>query len=137
MASIHRSVVIDRSPEDVWDALRDVGALHTRLVVGFVTHCSLQDGAREVTFANGMKVRELIVDIDDRERRVAWTAQGGRLTHHNASAQVFATPEGNSEVQWIADLLPDEMLPAIAGMVEQGLGAMKRTLEDQHPGPRP
>jgi hypothetical protein len=30
---------------------------------------------------------------------------------------------------WIADLLPGEMAPAIAGMIEQGLAAMKRTLE--------
>jgi carbon monoxide dehydrogenase subunit G len=137
MASIRRSIVIDRTPDAVWDALRDVGALHTRLVVGFVTHCSLQDGARDVTFANGMKVRELIVDIDDRERRVAWTAQGERLTHHNASAQVRAAPDGKSEVQWIADLLPDEMAPAISGMIEQGLDAMKRTLEGQQSFVRP
>jgi len=53
---------------------------------------------------------------------------GGRLTHHNASAQVFA--EGQfSRVVWIADLLPHEMAPAIAGMIEQGLAAMQQALE--------
>lgn len=129
MASIRRSVIIDRSPEDVWDALRDVGALHTRLVVGFVSSCVLRGGAREVTFANGMTARELIVDVDDRTRRVAWAAVGGRLTHHNASAQVVAAPGGQSEVVWIADLLPNEMASAVTGMIEQGLDAMKRTLE--------
>jgi carbon monoxide dehydrogenase subunit G len=129
MASIRRSVVIDRAPHDVWDALRDVGALHTRLVVGFVTDCVLRDGARDLTFANGMTVRELILDVNDQERRVAWSARGGRLTHHNASAQVLPAPDGKSEVVWIADLLPDEMAPAITGMIEQGLDAMKGTLE--------
>jgi carbon monoxide dehydrogenase subunit G len=129
MASIRKSVVIDRAPEDVWDALRDVGALHTRLVAGFVTNCVLRGGARDVTFANGMTARELIVDVDDRTRRVAWAAVGGRLTHHNASAQVVAAPGGKSEVVWIADLLPNEVAPAINVMIEQGLDAMKRTLE--------
>jgi Polyketide cyclase / dehydrase and lipid transport len=129
VASIRRSVVIDRASKDVWDALRDVGALHTRLVVGFVTGCVMEDGARVVTFANGMTARELIVDVNDQERRVAWAAVGGRLTHHNASAQVFPVEGGKSEVVWIADLLPDELAPAITGMIEQGLGAMKRTLE--------
>jgi hypothetical protein len=134
MASIRRSVIIERSPEDVWDALRDVGALHTRLVVGFVTNCVLQGAARNVTFANGMTARELIVDVDDQGRRVAWTAVGGKLTHHNASAQVVAAPGGKSEVVWIADLLPNEMAPAITGMIEEGLAAMKRTLETHHDG---
>jgi hypothetical protein len=32
-------------------------------------------------------------------------------------------------VVWIADLLPHELAPSIAGMIEQGLAAMKQTLE--------
>ena len=129
MASIRKEVAIDATPDQVWDALRDVGALHTRLVTGFVTDCKLDGDARIVTFANGMVARELIVDIDDASRRVAWAAVGGRLTHHNASAQVLAADRGHCRVVWIADLLPNEMAPAIAAMIEQGLGAMKKTLE--------
>ena len=37
MASIHKDIPIDAPPDDVWDAVRDFGALHTRLVPGFVT----------------------------------------------------------------------------------------------------
>ena len=55
---------------------------------------------------------------------------GGRLTHHNASAQVFdADAAGRSRVVWIADLLHTQLAPVISGMIEQGLLAMKRTLE--------
>ena len=131
MASIRREIMIDVPPEQLWDAVRDVGALHTRLVKGFVTDCQLEpDGAaRVVTFANGMVVRELIVAISDDEHRVAWSATGGRLSHHNASAQVFGEGAHGSRLVWIADLLPDSMAPAIAGMIEQGLDAMKRTVE--------
>ena len=129
MASIRKEVLIEVAPEQVWSALRDVGALHTRLVTGFVTDCRLEGDARVVTFANGMVARELIVDIDDTGRRVVWSAVGGRLSHHNASAQVFADERGGSRVVWIADLLPHELAPAIATMIEQGLVAMKRTLE--------
>ena len=128
MASIRKEIVVSSSPEQVWDAMRDVGALHTRLVPGFVTDCRLDGDARVVTFANGIVAREVIVDVSDEQRRIAWTAVGGRLTHHNASAQVFA--EGQfSRVVWIADLLPHEMAPAIAGMIEQGLAAMQQALE--------
>ena len=128
MASVHREIVIARPPSEVWDALADVGALHTRLAPGFVTDCRLEPGARVVTFANGLVARELIVSVDPERRRVAWSVVGGRLSHHNASAQAFAEGDGACRIVWIADFLPDEHAPAIAAMVEQGLQAMRRTL---------
>ena len=129
MASVHREIVIERPAAEVWDALADVGALHTRLAPGFVTDCRLEPGARVVTFANGMLARELIVDVDAEGRRVAWAVVGGRLSHHNASAQVFAAGERSCRFVWIADFLPNEHAAAIAGMIEHGLAAMKRHLD--------
>ena len=128
MASIRREAFIEACPETAWSALRDVGALHTRLVPGFVVDTKLEEGARVVTFGNGMVARELIVDVDDEARRVAWSVVGGRMTHHNASAQVF--PEGRGcRFVWIADLLPHELAPLIATMIEQGMAVIKETLE--------
>ena len=128
MASIHKEIQINARPEDVWDAVRDVGNIHKRLCPGFLTDCRM-DGpdARVVTFGNGMVAKELIVDIDNEKRRLAWSAVGGRLTHHNASMQIFADGDGAKAV-WIADLLPSELAGTISGMIEQGLGAMKRRL---------
>jgi len=82
MASIHREVLIEVSPDTLWDALKDVG---------------------------------------------------GRLIHHNASAQVFAEGPSRSRLVWIADLLPDELAPTIAGMIDEGTAAMKRTMEAGSP----
>ena len=62
-----------------------------------------------VTFGNGMVARELIVDLDDAARRLAWSVVGGRMTHHNASLQIFAAEGGRSRAVWIADLLPHEL----------------------------
>lgn len=132
MASVHREALINAPASQVWAALQDVGALHTRLVPGFVTHCTLEGEARVVTFANGMQAKELIVDVNEKLMRVSWSATGGRLTHHNASAQIIPTGEASCKVLWIADLLPHELAPAIAGMIEQGLAAMKRFQESQH-----
>ena len=130
MASIRREISIEVPVAQVWDALRDVGALHTRLVVGFVTDCRLDGDARIVTFANGMVAREVIIDVSESEQRVVWSVVGGRVTHHNASAQVFAEGVSRSRLVWIADLLPNELAPAIASMIEQGAIAMKKTLEN-------
>jgi carbon monoxide dehydrogenase subunit G len=129
VATIHKEIEIESSRESVWDAIRDVGAIHKRLVPGFVVDCKLEGDSRVVTFANGMVVRELIVDVDDKTRRHSWSARGGTLTHHNASIQVFADGDDKCRVVWIADLLPNDAAKAIGEMIQQGLNTMKLTLE--------
>ena len=131
MASIHREIQVEVPAERVWDAIRDVGAIHTRLAPGFVVDTRLEAGARVVTFGSGVVARELIVDVDDDARRLVWAVVGGKMTHHNASLQVSADGEGRSRVVWIADLLPNELAGYIAGMIEQGMAVMKKTLELQ------
>ena len=130
MASIRTEIVIETRPEAVWDVVRDVGAVHERLAPGFVVDTRLEPGARTVTFASGLVARELIVDVDDTARRLVWAVVGSpRLTHHNASLQVFDEGERRSRLVWIADLLPNAAAPVIAGMIDQGLAIMKPTLE--------
>ena len=129
MATIRKEIEIDRSPEFVWDAVRDVGNIHKRLVRGFVVDCQLEGDWRTVTFRNGMVVRELIISVDDQNRRHSWAAQGELLTHYNASVQVFAEGDDKARVVWIADLMPNEAAEPVGQMIEQGLDAMKRTLE--------
>jgi len=129
MATIRKELHLELPAERVWDAVRDIGALHTRLVPGFVVDTRLEPGARVVTFGNGMVVRELIIDRDDAARRLAWSARSGRLTHHNASVQVFADGDHRSRLVWIADLLPDELAGDIRAMIEQATTIMKKTLE--------
>jgi carbon monoxide dehydrogenase subunit G len=128
MATLHKELFIGARPEQIWDAVRDVGALHTRLVPGFVRDTRLEGETRVVTFENGMVVREPIVSVDDERRRMAWTAEGGTTTHYNAVLQVF--PEGaGSRVVWTIDLLPHDRAKPVAAMQDLGLAAMKRAFE--------
>jgi hypothetical protein len=129
MASIRKETLIDASPEDVWAAVRDWGALHERLVPGFVLDTKLDGGDRIVTFFNGTVLREVLVDLDDDARRLVWSVVDGPYTHHNASAQVLEEADGRSRFVWIADLLPDELAPHTAPFMEQGTGVVKETLE--------
>jgi len=129
MASIRKEISTRASVDTVWEALRDVGALHTRLVPGFVVDTRLEPGARIVTFGNGMVVREPIIDVDDEAKRVVWSANSEWLTHYNASAQVFDGGDGQTRVVWIADLLPNEAAGPVGLMMEQGIAVMKSTLD--------
>jgi hypothetical protein len=97
----------------VWDALRDVGALHERLAPGFVVDPKLEPGARALTFGNGLVVRERSVALDEAERRLVRSAAGRRLAHHGGAAPV----------------LPDEAAPASAASMSACIAAIPRTLE--------
>jgi hypothetical protein len=130
MASIRHEVTIETAAEKVWDAVRDVGAIHTRLAPDFVTDTKVEGGARVVTFANGMTAKELIVDVDDAARRLVWAVvDSPRLTHHNASMQVFPEGPGRCRAVWTADILPSELAGYMRGLIEQGMNAIKKHLE--------
>ncbi len=128
MATIRREITVNTAVEQVWDAMQDIGALHTRLVPGFVVGTMLEPGARVVTFANGRTVRERIVTIDHEARRLVWSATGEHLSHHNASAQVCDEAGGGARIVWIADLLPDSLAEGIAQMMDEGMAAMQSAL---------
>jgi hypothetical protein len=128
MASIHESIVIAIPPAQAWDAIRDVGHIHIRVVPGFLTDCRLEGEVRTVTFANGMVVREPIIDVDDSRRRVAWAGIAEPFEHYNASVQVFAEGAG-SRVVWMSDFLPHAMRDVTLALTKEALATMRRTLE--------
>ena len=134
MASIRKELIVDAPADHVWAALRDIGHVHTRLAREFVIDTRLDGDSRLVTFANGEIVRERIVDIDDRARRLAYAVVDWRTTHHNASFQVTPDGDGRSRLTWITDLLPDSLADLVGGFVDQGCVAIKRTLETSAAG---
>jgi len=128
MASIQKNILIDAPAADVWDAVRDFGALHTRLAPGFVLDTKLDGDARIVTFSNGTVARELLVDCDDAKRRLAYAVISERLTQHSASIQIIADGDHRCRMIWITDVLPHEIAPYISGQMDQAALAMQDAL---------
>lgn len=131
MASVRKEILVDAPPEEVWDALRDWGALHERLVPGFVVETRLDGADRLVTFFNGSTVREVLIDRDEESRRLVWSVVDGPYTHHNGAAQVLAEGDGASRFVWVADLLPDAAAEPTAEMMQRGVETVKATLESR------
>jgi hypothetical protein len=129
MASLRQEIHIDTPPDEVWSALRDVGALHTRLVPGFVKDTRLEGNARIVTFGNGMVVREEIVGIDDARRRLAWAVVDEPFDHYSGVAWVEPDINGGTRFVWTADLLPDSLSAQVEEMMSAGIRTVKETLE--------
>jgi carbon monoxide dehydrogenase subunit G len=128
MASIHKELSIDARPEDVWAAVADFGAVHRRLVPGFVLEAKLDGEARIVSFANGTVARELLVDCDHDRRRLVYAVISERVKQHSASVQIFADGEARSRLIWIVDVLPNEVAPYIDAQMDQAALAMKKAL---------
>ncbi|WP_262690890.1 SRPBCC family protein [Kordiimonas aestuarii] len=116
----------------VWSAIRDVYKVHERLTPGFVTDVEAETAAdgeyRTITFANGVRLRERIISIDDTAMRLTYGARGGETTHHLASMQVFEDISG-CDLVWTCDFLPADLRNYIEGNMERGVEIMKRTLE--------
>jgi hypothetical protein len=129
MASIRKEFRVAAPAHTVWDAFRDVFAVHARLAPGFVTDCRREGDDRIVTFANGLVARELIVDLDDAKRRLAYSARSERLFHHSASFQVFDDTFGGCTIVWLADLLPHAAAGRVGAMMDAGVAAMRKSLE--------
>jgi polyketide cyclase/dehydrase/lipid transport protein len=129
MATIRSEIKTRAKPSEVWSAIRDIGALHTRLVPGFVADTRLEPGARVVTFVNGVTLREPIVALDDEARRLVWTHEGGRARHYNGALEVSEVAGGLTSVVWTADFLPDDIGGYMAQAIEAGMAAMQRSLD--------
>ncbi|MBR0777309.1 SRPBCC family protein [Bradyrhizobium diazoefficiens] len=126
MASIYNDVPLSAPARDVWDAVRDFGALHQRLVPGFVTACTLDGDARIVTFANGSVAREVLVDCDDARQRLVYAISNERLKHYSASVQVIADGERQCHLVWTIDMLPNQLAPYVQGQTREAVPALHR-----------
>ena len=84
---------------------------------------------RVATFANGLVVKEQIVDIDPDLRRIAYTVLGETFQHHNASMQVTAEGANACRFVWITDVLPHSAADQVRPLMEAGARALKNTLE--------
>jgi hypothetical protein len=129
MASIHKDISLDARPDDVWAAVRDFGAVHQRLVPGFVLDSRLDGDARIVSFANGTVARELLVDCDDARQRLVYAVVSERVKQHSASVQVFADGDARSRLVWIVDVLPNEIAPYMDAQMDQAALAMRRAFK--------
>lgn len=128
MATVRKEFRSERSADEVWSKLRRFDAVH-ELAPGFVTATKMEpSGARVVTFANGMEVREWLVTSDDASRRLVYAINDSpNYAHYSASAQVFEDGEGSRFV-WSVDFLPDAMAGMQNAAMEAGAAAMAKAL---------
>jgi hypothetical protein len=131
MASVYKEIDVDVAPGQVWDVIRDVGAVHKRLLPGRVINTQIEGNIRTLTFPDQRMTRELIITVDDTMRRLAYAVieTGLPFTFHHATFQVFAAEKGQTRLVWITDLLPDSCTEYVRVRMEYGARDMKQAIE--------
>ena len=84
-----------------------------------LTGARMADDVRTVHFANGMTVREQILDVDDERRRMAYVVlDAPGLTYHHASMQIDVA-RARAVCVRITDFLPAEAASNLQTLVDQ------------------
>ena len=128
MASSKAEASIDRSPNDVWNKVRDFGGL-----VGFmpgIDSCTVDGDVRTVGMM-GIEIKEQLRDLDDDTRRISYSiveSPMGNMTSHLATISGDAEGTG-AHLTWEVEVEPDDLLPLFAGTYEQAVGAIKQQFE--------
>lgn len=130
MGSITKFIDVRSDIMEVWDALSDFGALHERLVPGFVVAAQLDGLDRVITFSSGAVATERLVSADvERHRLVYAVVEGGLpFDHHQSSVELVVADgaDGGCRIVWTTDLLPNDLDPVVDGLMDAGAAAMAR-----------
>jgi hypothetical protein len=133
MASIRKDIPVAAPAAEVWDAVRDFGAVHQRVAPGFVIDARLDGEARIVTFANGTVARELLVDCDDARLRLVYAIVSERVTHYNGAIEIVPGDDARCRIVWTIDVLPNEIAGYIDSQMDLGVSAMQKAFHTAKP----
>ncbi|AXE63237.1 hypothetical protein HPO_00460 [Hyphomonas polymorpha PS728] len=129
MASVHLDIGINAPADAVWSALASTGEAH-KIFAPVLSGCRLESAdVRIATFANGMVVKERIIDVDADRMRIAYAVIESAFVHHNASMQVVAADDGTCRFVWTADLLPHAAIDDVGPLMRAGALALKQNME--------
>ena len=71
MATIHREFEVSATPDQAWSALRDVGKINQ--LITFLGEVTVDGDRRTCQLGDQGTLDELIVSVDDEQRRLAYS----------------------------------------------------------------
>ena len=128
MASAKAEATIDRTPNDVWNLVRDFGGI-ADFMPG-IDSCTVDGDVRTVG-TMGIEVKEQLRHLDDDTRCISYSIIESPMTNmvsHLATISVEAEGSG-THLTWEVEVEPDELCVIFGGVYEQSVAALKKQLE--------
>jgi hypothetical protein len=136
VSSVTVDVLVEAGGAFTWDVVRDVYAVDTRLIPGFVVAVEKGPDSRIVTFADGMTVTERIVELDDDARRLQYQAtEGGPLTHH-LGTMIVREDDAGVHLVWTTEFAPASVVDHATTTMRTTAELMKKTIDAAFVGER-
>lgn len=128
MSSIVRTVPVTIPAEEAWRRLADVGAVNQLLT--FLGDVTVEGDSRRCSLGDMGALDEVILSVDDTNRRVAYTIVSAPLPfeHHSSAMQLLPDGTGGTVLSWTTDFLPASIAPQVEGLIDQGVRSLTDTL---------
>ncbi|MCU1498583.1 MAG: Polyketide cyclase / dehydrase and lipid transport [Acidimicrobiales bacterium] len=127
MASVRRSIRIDRPADDVWALIGDPAALPTWFPG--IEDAQVDGTSRVITTALGIPMPEEIITNDPLARRFQYRITAPLVRNHTGTIDVFDLGDGSSLVAYATDCEPDPVALIIGGACGNALTELRRQLE--------
>ncbi len=126
MTTLRSHAILDHDADEVWALVRDAAGISAWFPA--MASSSGDQTRRLVTLADGSRLDEVIVTLDDAMRRLQYRAVGGDLpiTAHLGTVDVLALDANRSLLVYSTEVEPDELGAAFHSAIDeavQGLGA--------------
>jgi hypothetical protein len=135
VSSVTVDIPVEASAAFTWDVVRDIYAVDTRLIPGFAVTVEQGPDSRVVTFANGMRATERIVELDDDARRLQYQVTDSPATHH-LGTQVVREDDAGVHLVWTTEFAPASLLDLTAANMRAAAELMKTTIDTAYTNPR-
>lgn len=128
MAEGKAEASIARSPDDVWELVREFGGLETWMPG--VETCVVDGDVRTIGLM-GIEIKEQLRNLDDAKRSISYSvveSPMGNMESHLATITV--EPEGDgSHLTWTVAVTPDDLLGLFVPVYEGSVVEIKKRLE--------
>jgi len=127
MATIQKTVEIDAPLDAVWPKIAD--AQNIASLIGFLESSEVDGDQRVCTLADGGRLLEKIVSVDEGLKRVAYSITESPLgmEYHAASMQLFGDG-GKTRFVWTVDLAPAAAAEHLEPLLQSACEDMRSTL---------
>jgi len=128
VSSVTVDIPIEAGATFTWDVVRDIYAVNTRLIPGFAIAVEQGPGSRIVTFADGLRATERIVELDDDARRLQYQVTDSPATHH-LGTQIVREDDTGVHLVWTTEFAPASLLGYTTTNMRAAAQLMKTTID--------